>query len=69
MIVGIPKELKIGENRVAATPAGVDVLVTAGHRVLVETNAGTRSLVMRSTRLREPSWSPRPRTRGMRTWC
>jgi alanine dehydrogenase len=43
MIVGIPKEIKIGENRVAATPSGVDMLVKAGHEVLVEHNAGLGS--------------------------
>ncbi len=43
MIIGIPKEVKIGENRVAATPSGVDMLVTAGHRVLVEKDAGKGS--------------------------
>ncbi len=40
MIVGVPKEIKAQENRVALTPAGVDGLVRAGHRVLVETKAG-----------------------------
>ena len=43
MIIGIPKEIKIGENRVAITPAGVDMLVKAGHRVLVERGAGEGS--------------------------
>lgn len=43
MIVGVPREIKEGENRVAATPAGVDVLVRSGHRVLVETRAGKGS--------------------------
>ncbi|MFQ6081373.1 MAG: alanine dehydrogenase [Candidatus Bathyarchaeia archaeon] len=43
MIIGIPKEIKIGENRVGATPAGVDMLVKAGHRVLVEKGAGQGS--------------------------
>ena len=43
MIIGIPKETKIGENRVAATPSGVDMLVEAGHRVLVENGAGNGS--------------------------
>ena len=41
LIIGIPKEIKIGENRVAITPAGVDMLVKAGHRVLVERGAGS----------------------------
>lgn len=40
MIIGIPKEIKEQENRVSLTPAGVDALVRAGHKVLVETNAG-----------------------------
>jgi len=40
MIIGIPKEIKQQENRVAAVPALVHELVDGGHRVLVETNAG-----------------------------
>lgn len=40
MIVGVPKEIKEQENRVAITPAGVDALVRAGHKVVVEANAG-----------------------------
>lgn len=40
MIVGVPKEIKEQEDRVALTPAGVDGFVRAGHKVLVETNAG-----------------------------
>lgn len=43
MIVGIPKEIKNNENRVAITPAGVTALVQNGHKVLVETNAGNGS--------------------------
>lgn len=43
MIIGIPKEIKNNENRVANTPAGVLALTKAGHRVLVETNAGMGS--------------------------
>jgi len=43
MIIGIPKEIKIGENRVGATPAGVKVLKKAGHEVLVEKGAGEGS--------------------------
>lgn len=43
MIVGIPKEIKNNENRVAITPAGVTALVQNGHKVLVETNAGLGS--------------------------
>ena len=40
MLIGIPKEIKNNENRVALTPAGVHSLVSRGHRVLIETNAG-----------------------------
>lgn len=40
MKIGIPKEILNNENRVALTPAGVYSLVSAGHEVCVETNAG-----------------------------
>ena len=43
MIIGVPKEIKDKEYRVAITPAGVDVLVKAGHKVIVERNAGVGS--------------------------
>ncbi|MGH2597131.1 MAG: alanine dehydrogenase [Actinomycetota bacterium] len=43
MIVGIPKEVKDNEFRVAVTPEGVRELVHAGHRVLVESGAGDGS--------------------------
>ncbi len=43
MIVGVPKEIKPGENRVAITPAGVDVLCRKGHKVLIEQGAGVGS--------------------------
>lgn len=43
MIIGTVKEIKIGENRVGLTPHGVNALVNAGHKVLVETNAGKNS--------------------------
>ncbi len=45
MIIGIPKELKNNEFRVAATPSGVHAYVAAGHKVLVEKNAGTGSAI------------------------
>ncbi len=41
MLIGIPKEIKNHEYRVGATPAGVRELINAGHKVLVETNAGS----------------------------
>ena len=40
MVVGVPKEIKVGEQRVALTPAGARAFTEAGHRVLVEANAG-----------------------------
>lgn len=43
MIIGVPKEIKNNENRVAATPASVDALVKAGHKVIVEIDAGIGS--------------------------
>ena len=43
MIIGVPKEIKTGEQRVALTPAGVHTLVDHGHRVLIEPGAGTGS--------------------------
>lgn len=43
MLIGIPKEIKNHENRVALTPAGAYAFVEAGHQVIVETNAGLGS--------------------------
>ncbi|MCF3944511.1 alanine dehydrogenase [Oceanobacillus alkalisoli] len=43
MRIGVPKEIKNNENRIAITPSGVDRLVKAGHEVVVETNAGLGS--------------------------
>ena len=43
MLIGIPKEIKNNENRVALTPAGVQSLVAKGHEVLIETKAGLGS--------------------------
>lgn len=41
--IGVPKEIKNNENRVALAPSGVDHLVKNGHEVYVETNAGLGS--------------------------
>lgn len=46
MIIGVPKEIKNNENRVALTPAGVHSLVDNGHDVYVETNAGLGSGIL-----------------------
>lgn len=43
MKIGIPKEIKPNENRVAITPAGVYALTQSGHQLFVETNAGSGS--------------------------
>lgn len=43
MIVGVPREIKKDEYRVAMLPVGVEELVHAGHRVLIEENAGSGS--------------------------
>ncbi|MBI3457795.1 MAG: alanine dehydrogenase [Candidatus Rokubacteria bacterium] len=45
MIVGVPREIKPGEQRVALTPAGARVLAEAGQRVLLERGAGTGSSI------------------------
>ncbi|MEK4426607.1 alanine dehydrogenase [Solibacillus sp. FSL K6-1523] len=43
MKIGVPKEIKNNENRVAMTPAGVLSLVTSGHEVVIEKGAGLGS--------------------------
>jgi len=43
MKIGVPKEIKTNENRIALVPAGAEALVAAGHRVLIEQGAGLGS--------------------------
>jgi len=43
MIVGVPKEIKPNENRVALTPAGALELTRRGHRVIIQKGAGKNS--------------------------
>src|SRR5579875_1254196 len=43
MVIGVPKEVKDHESRVGITPAGAKALTEAGHKVLVEHNAGALS--------------------------
>ena len=43
MKIGVPKEIKPDEKRVAATPAGVKALTAHGHQVYVEATAGIGS--------------------------
>ncbi len=55
MKVGVPKEIKQDEYRVAITPAGVREMVEHGHEVYVETTAGEEA------QSRTPSSRPRAR--------
>ena len=43
MVVGVPKEIKPDEYRVAIRPVGVEMMVKTGHRVLIERDAGMGS--------------------------
>lgn len=43
MTIGVPKEIKNNENRVALTPAAADALIKGGNQVLIETEAGSGS--------------------------
>jgi len=43
MIIGVPKEIKDNESRVAITPNGVHALVSQGHTVLIQKGAGINS--------------------------
>ena len=45
MIVGVPKEIKVHESRVAITPEGVSEFIAAGHSVLIEDGAGVGSAI------------------------
>jgi len=43
MLIGVPKEIKTNENRVALVPAGAEALMAEGHKVFVEKGAGLGS--------------------------
>jgi alanine dehydrogenase len=43
MVIGIPKEIKPEENRIAIVPGGAETLVHKGHRVFIEKGAGLGS--------------------------
>ena len=43
MLIGVPKEIKNNEQRVAITPAGVKALTESGHLVIIEHDAGVGS--------------------------
>ncbi|MBN1545428.1 MAG: alanine dehydrogenase [Syntrophaceae bacterium] len=53
MIIGVLKEIKEGENRIALTPAGAKTLKIDGHTVLVETDGGLGSGLTNEEYLRE----------------
>ncbi len=43
LLIGIPKETRMNENRLALVPSSVKILIGAGHRVIVESGAGERA--------------------------
>jgi alanine dehydrogenase len=43
MNIGVPREIKTNENRIALVPGGAEALGAAGHSVLVERGAGMGS--------------------------
>jgi alanine dehydrogenase len=43
MIIGVPKEIKTNENRIALVPAGAEILIRSGHTVIVEKDGGVGS--------------------------
>ena len=45
MLVGVPKEVKVLESRVALTPEGVSEFIRAGHEVIIESGAGIGSAI------------------------
>lgn len=52
MIIGVPKEIKISENRVGLTEANVKQLVSEGHDVYVQKDAGVGSMISNDDYLR-----------------
>jgi alanine dehydrogenase len=45
LTIGVPREVKLGEHRVAITPDGVDEIVDHGSRVVIESGAGADSSI------------------------
>ena len=45
MLVGVPKEIKVHEARVALTPEGVFEFIRLGHQVIIESGAGLGSAI------------------------
>lgn len=46
MVIGVPKEIKEEENRVAVTPTGVAAFISHGHKVLIQKGAGLGSGIL-----------------------
>ena len=44
MVIGVPKEIKTNENRIALVPAGAELLTARGHTVYVEKDASKADL-------------------------
>ena len=71
MIIGVPKEIKDNENRVALTPAGAQTLTQAGHSVLVQgllVPGLVQVLLMKPTRRQVHNWCL-PSLPGRPIWC
>ena len=71
MRVGVPREIKDQELRVALTPAGAHELVRLGHDVVVEASAGADpDSATTTTSPQARASSPMPRRYGrIRIWC
>ncbi len=68
MIVGVPKEIRDKESRIALTPEGAKQLASVGHEVLVERSGGLGTgLVMKSTHKAVQASSAQKR-RGALKW-
>jgi len=46
MVVGVPKEIKPEENRIAIVPGGVETLVNKGHHVIIERGAAKKNVAL-----------------------
>lgn len=67
MRIGVPRELKNNEYRVAVTPAGVHTLTARGHEVVIEHSAGAGSSITDEDFVAAaPRSSPTPTTCGAR---
>src|SRR3990167_2320919 len=56
MIIGIPKEIKPDEYRVALIPVGVEEMLKHGHTVLVENGTGFFVFLVRNAKRPVPNW-------------